>query len=747
MCHGGNRAAPEIVFGVLSPNWRLDPKAITVIAPIWQAVKAIRDGRLRLDGWRTVVNAIEAGHGRRIGPVAAALRGMSRLGIGADIEKWIGVPTSPQGWCPADHTKAESLKVLLDAWGRSQFRELAQRRADFAHVGDGIDVWATMRLINGGIKGCPRLAPDAAGALRTVLAGNVVTERVAAHWTSWSMCPHCGLEVEDHEHRFWRCPAWEGARTAALGAPGASIALRARLEAGVAKTGVLAAQPELVAMAEAARSEPMHFPLVAEGEWSTLPPRAGPSGRIARRKIWSDGSCVHPLDPLMARAAWGLHVDGVTGGLAGPVNGAQTAQRAEVAAAVAAVRAVEQPIELISDSQWVVRSIASIATGASPTEWKHSDLWLQLEPAVRQGRIMARWIPAHKTAEEYAQRGLQEDDRKGNDAADANANAAATARLPLQDVVDRRTRQLQSLAEVQRVIAFTELAALKANHGNGATATPRVKRRWADVRRGVRAARRVSSVTTAVADTGANGAQSRPSGELPSPLHELAIEGTTLKCSNCRKTADKARRTALAYSRCPANLEGQQWEWKRVPHVVADGAEHISCSRCGGSVPMCRRAAFEGRRCPAWNLEPPGAGAVGPDWGAWYFNVLGYKVAGKCAPQRGRTAPPNPAEVAEEQAAPRNRTQDVLSIMTGKAWRPHTAACGPGHVACMSCGTSARSWATLQARPCTGLREKLPPRVAALALLGSRLVRAGGPPAGFAAVVATRVNEQPRPPD
>jgi hypothetical protein len=67
VCHGGNRAAPEIVFGVLSPNWRLDPKAITVIAPIWQAVKAIRDGRLRLDGWRTVVNAIEAGHGRRIG--------------------------------------------------------------------------------------------------------------------------------------------------------------------------------------------------------------------------------------------------------------------------------------------------------------------------------------------------------------------------------------------------------------------------------------------------------------------------------------------------------------------------------------------------------------------------------------------------------------------------------------------------------------------------------------------------------
>jgi hypothetical protein len=45
VCHGGRRAAPEIVFGVLSPTWRLDPKAVTVIAPVWQAVKAIRGGR------------------------------------------------------------------------------------------------------------------------------------------------------------------------------------------------------------------------------------------------------------------------------------------------------------------------------------------------------------------------------------------------------------------------------------------------------------------------------------------------------------------------------------------------------------------------------------------------------------------------------------------------------------------------------------------------------------------------------
>ena len=140
VCHGGSRAAPEIVFGALSPNWRLDPKAVTVIAPIWQAVKAIREGRLHLNTWRTTVNAIEAGHGRRVGPVVAALRGMVRLGIGSDIERGTGVPCAPQGWSPAERAKAESLSVLLESWRRSQWRELAERRGDFVHVADGVDV-------------------------------------------------------------------------------------------------------------------------------------------------------------------------------------------------------------------------------------------------------------------------------------------------------------------------------------------------------------------------------------------------------------------------------------------------------------------------------------------------------------------------------------------------------------------------------------------------------------------------------
>jgi ribonuclease HI/endonuclease/exonuclease/phosphatase family metal-dependent hydrolase len=748
VCHGGSRAAPEIVFGLLSPTWRLDPKAVTVIAPIWQAVKAIRDGRLQMSTWRTTVNAVEAGQGRRVGPVAAALRGMVRLGIGTNIEKWAGVRCAPQGWVPADRTKSESLKVLLEAWRGSQWRELAERRGDFAHVTDGVDEWATKRVLSGGVKGVPRLPPDAAGALRTVLAGNVVTERIAAHWTTRSACPHCGLEVEDHEHRFWRCPAWEGARTAALGGPGASMALRGRLDAAVARTGVLAAQPELVALAEAASVAPMHMPVTAEELIDAALP--GDSGQVARRKIWSDGSCVHPLDPLMARAAWGLHVQGVGGAqpldLAGPVDRAQTAQRAELAAALAATRAVRQPIELISDSQWVVRSIARIAAGADPIEWKHADLWVLLVPAIRQKQIFARWTPAHKTAEEYTRRGLQELDRLGNAAADANATAMATTRLPPQNIVERRDQQLRSLAEAQRVIAFTELAALKANHGNGSTSAPRIKRRWADVRRGVRAAWR-GSAATAAASISAAEVQRRPVGELPSPLHELKLDGAILGCSSCGKTAVKARWTSLAYGRCAANAGDQQLTWRRVPHEIVEDASRISCTRCGGSVPLCRRSTFDGKRCPAWKTEPPDPNPSEVlDWGAWYLHVMGHRVAGNDRPQpRGATAAAEPE--ARDPPVPGHRAQDVQALLTGEAWRPHVAAQGPGHVACISCGSTARSWARLQAAPCNGWRARLPPRVAALVLLGSNIVRAGGPPARFAALLSTRLNEQPRPPD
>ena len=102
---------------------------------------------------------------------------MADLGLGGDIECWQGVPWAPGGWRPRDRPLQDTREALLDAWARREARAVAGRRADLGHVADGVDRWATRRLLES-----EELAPDAAGALRAVLTGNVVTETVAAKW-------------------------------------------------------------------------------------------------------------------------------------------------------------------------------------------------------------------------------------------------------------------------------------------------------------------------------------------------------------------------------------------------------------------------------------------------------------------------------------------------------------------------------------------------------------------------------------
>jgi ribonuclease HI len=212
-----------------------------------------------------------------------------------------------------------------------------------------------------------------------------------------------------------------------------------------------------------------------------------------------------------------MRVDAVPGAeafdLAGPVNGPQTAQRAEVTAALAAAQVAAEPVELVSDSKWVVNSIAALAAGASAAEWQRADLWEQIAPYVQIGKLRARWIPAHRSAEEYRERGLSERGQLGNSAADACAGAAAAARMPPAAVVTERQRQVEQLARVQRLLAFTELAALRANHRRSGEGPPRVRRRWGDIRRGARAARHLAA--SALLDDGQGPATDGPAPPRP----------------------------------------------------------------------------------------------------------------------------------------------------------------------------------------------------------------------------------------
>eukprot|EP00974_Lingulodinium_polyedra_P130108 11212567-Lingulodinium_polyedra.AAC.1 len=73
---------------------------------------------------------------------------------------------------------------------------------------------------------------------------------------------------------------------------------------------------------------------VAKGVDPELP-QAGAARGDAPRVVYSDGACVGPQDPLLARSTWAVHIPGAGGGMwAGPVQGPQTAQRGELYAAV-----------------------------------------------------------------------------------------------------------------------------------------------------------------------------------------------------------------------------------------------------------------------------------------------------------------------------------------------------------------------------------------------------------------------------
>eukprot|EP00969_Alexandrium_andersonii_P002455 106671-Alexandrium_andersonii.AAC.1 len=107
--------------------------------------------------------------------MCAAARSLAELQLGEDVECWTGVAAAPSGWRPADHSLLDTRAVLLEAWAAREANEVAGRRAGFRHLDVGIDRWATRRLLVSG-----ELAADAAGALRTILAGSVVAEAVAA---------------------------------------------------------------------------------------------------------------------------------------------------------------------------------------------------------------------------------------------------------------------------------------------------------------------------------------------------------------------------------------------------------------------------------------------------------------------------------------------------------------------------------------------------------------------------------------
>ncbi|CAK0895360.1 unnamed protein product [Prorocentrum cordatum] len=168
-----------------------------------------------------------------------------------------------------------------------------------------------------------------------------------------------------------------------------------------------------------------------------LPDPATPGLPQGRVRAWTDGSCLHPADPLLARAGWGARLEGLPVGRLdshGPVDGRRAAQRAELWAATHACSLAEAPMHVATDSRFVARRVVALRGGANPMNRQRAELWEAIAPLCRTGLLRVRWAKAHSTQAEAADRSISAEDWAGNDAAHSGwrlcEGPAHTAGLP-----------------------------------------------------------------------------------------------------------------------------------------------------------------------------------------------------------------------------------------------------------------------------------------------------------------------------
>ena len=167
--HGARRAAPEVLFSLLTAAWRLDPLARTVLEPLVALARALRGRFVDLESLGNVAAAWAAHHWRGRGPVAAAMASLARLGLGRQPLEW-RVAGTRQLLDPRLAAHRDVVLFLLQRWREVQWQELARRRPRFLHLARGADVAVTRR-------GLSALPADQAGALRVIMAGFVVTPK------------------------------------------------------------------------------------------------------------------------------------------------------------------------------------------------------------------------------------------------------------------------------------------------------------------------------------------------------------------------------------------------------------------------------------------------------------------------------------------------------------------------------------------------------------------------------------------
>ena len=373
---GRGLRAPEIVLTLLHAGHRLDP----VQASAYKALLGVRELGLKLAGVANTLRTSWLLHqqdgARRVrGPVAAALAALRANG--ARWEHWNRwqLPGGDVHWMTENlprlrHAVRELLRI-------GQWRSLSSRRDSFAGIERGILREATLKLW----RKLRRTKPYRAGVLEACMAGAV---RTAQHYSKQhggtEACPFCGTgATETLEHLFWECSAWDALRSAMPDArPPAAAPSCHRLHA------LAPVRPDLLNWD---RGTEDYSETAAPCDY-LLETWAGDSV-----VVWTDGACTDQASETLRCAGYGVVYDPARRHprtVARPLLGEdQTAQRAELRALLAALLQESRPLQVRSDSQYVVDTFAVLQQRGLDRIQSHRDLWVRVHEAV-----LARAAPA-----------------------------------------------------------------------------------------------------------------------------------------------------------------------------------------------------------------------------------------------------------------------------------------------------------------------------------------------------------------
>ncbi|MCP4238985.1 MAG: hypothetical protein GY772_00290, partial [bacterium] len=275
-------------------------------------------------------------------------------------------------------------------------------------------------------------------------------------------------------------------------------------------------------------------------------------GRPTGRIFFTDGSVMRSSDPEVRRAGW-AYTDGDEYGGFGSVPGFdQSINRAELWAILACASAHDDRSIICTDSQYATQGAAAALRGLLPDT--HRDLWARFRALALPPWLIK--VPAHLTADQAALRGLPEQVRRGNNAADALARRGAALFSPPEAILENRVSALELSRRVQDAQWRILQAVLQAE------------------RRPLGAFRRFVRIRGRPRAPG----RSRPL--LTHGAHQVVPSGTQYQCLLCQRWSRSAAPRAWRYRPCLVRARRQAHE-ASASHLLWETPGRIGCHLCG----------------------------------------------------------------------------------------------------------------------------------------------------------------------